>query len=188
MIIGLAGKKQSGKSSVATYLIETHGFVDYSWAFPIKEIIGKQIFGLTDEQMYGPESIKEKTLKEWGMSPRKILQLIGTDMFRRLIREDMWVYLGLKNITKLQAAGYNIVIPDCRFPNELKAVKDLGGEVGRVIRIGQESEDAHESETALDLYEDWDVEFSAVLGDLPGLYFQADCYLAEKIKEETDAI
>ncbi len=188
MIFGLAGKKRAGKSITALHLVEEYGFVEYSWATPIKEVIGKLIFGLTDEQMYGPEEIKEKVIEEWGMSPRTILQIVGTDMFRKLIREDFWVHIGMKNLTKLNNEGYNIVVSDCRFPNELEAIKSLGGIVANVVKIGQVNTDSHASETALDDYKDWDIVFDAVPGDLEGLRASVDIFISELMKTKLDAI
>lgn len=183
MILGLVGKKQSGKSSLTNFLIKEFGFVEYSWAFPLKEIC-KNLFDLTEEQCYGTNKDKETIIPEWGMSARQILQVVGTDMFRKTFDENFWVKVGLKNIQKLNKAGYNIVVSDCRFPNELATIKDLGGKAIKIVRIGQISDDDHASETSLDSYEDWDFVFEAVTGDLDGLYSQAAVELAPLIAKE----
>ena len=38
MIIGLAGKKGSGKDTIAEYLCAQYGFINYGFGDPIKEI------------------------------------------------------------------------------------------------------------------------------------------------------
>ena len=51
-IIGLCGKKQSGKSTVTNFLKNSYGFYEISFAYPLKEIIGRELFGLNDDQLY----------------------------------------------------------------------------------------------------------------------------------------
>lgn len=52
MIIGLSGKKASGKSTVANYLTQTHRYKELSFADPLKRGC-KEIFGLTDLELWG---------------------------------------------------------------------------------------------------------------------------------------
>ena len=52
MIIGLSGKKRSGKDTVAEYLCAHYGFINYGFGDPIKEI-ARIMFQFTDEQLYG---------------------------------------------------------------------------------------------------------------------------------------
>ena len=80
-IIGLCGKKGSGKDATGKILIEIYGFTKYSFADPLKRGV-KEMFGFTDEQCWGEQSIKEKVDERWGISPRVALQIIGTDFLR----------------------------------------------------------------------------------------------------------
>ena len=177
MILGLCGKKQSGKSTVTNYLL-SKGWVEISFAYPLKEIIGRELFGFTDDQLYGPEPIKEAVVSEWGLSPRQVLQIVGTDMFRKYIREDFWVYLAKKRILEIQRKNpnINIIVSDCRFPNEMEMIKRLVGNTIRIIRSDKEHTDAHESETALDNYV-VDYEIHAKSGDIKGLKLAIDEYI-----------
>ena len=101
------------------------------------------------------------------MTPRLLLQLIGTDSIRNHVHPNYWVnclmskykeykYAEAANglVTDKPVYKYpNWVITDTRFPNELKAVKDRGGVSIRVTRDnGTRAIDVnpHESETALD--------------------------------------
>ena len=58
------------------------------------------------------------------LTPRLMLQLWGTEVCRRGFHDDIWI-ASLEN--KLRASTDNIVISDCRFPNEIKSIKDAGG-------------------------------------------------------------
>lgn len=167
MIIGLCGKKQSGKSTVAKFLLE-RGFHEVSWAYPLKEIIGRELFGLNDDQLYGSEAAKEAIIPDWGYSSRQILQLVGTECFRKVIRDDFWVVLGKRRLLELASRGMDVVISDCRFPNEMEAIKSIGGTTLRIIKEGQVSVDSHPSENSLNSYTT-DYTVSAKSGDISGL-------------------
>ena len=119
MIILLTGKAATGKSTVATYLQTKYGFQQDQLAAPLKRLIA-DIFQVPLEVL-NPETeekrkIRESLLEEWpGWTPRKLLQFIGTELFRTKVRDDIWVrslWLRIKNQTG------NWVVSDCRFPNE----------------------------------------------------------------------
>ena len=52
-------------------------------------------------------------------------------MCRRAFHDDIWI-ASLEN--KLRTSKDNVVISDCRFPNEIKSIKNAGGIVIRVVR------------------------------------------------------
>ena len=51
------------------------------------------------------------------------MQRFGTDLFRNHFHTNIWVKVVEKKLTEYN----NVVITDCRFPNEIKMVKDNGG-------------------------------------------------------------
>lgn len=123
------------------------------------------------------------------MTPRKLLQLVGTDCGREIIHPNIWVnatmadYTPVPHITPnnldltyLANTYPNWIITDCRFPNEVKAIKDKGGVVIRVERFGMPEGDKHLSETALDGYKDFDC-FINNNSDIDGLIDQVAIYL-----------
>jgi len=179
MIISLSGKKRSGKSSVAAYLTDKHGFVEVSWAYPLKEIIGKQLFQLSDDQLYGSDENKETVDPRWGLSPRQILQVVGTDLFRVNFMDDFWVRIGTERIKEQAALGRNVVVSDTRFPNELKAITGLGGVTIRMKRPDYPINDPHLSEIALD-DETFDYDISALSGQLDHVYPVIDSMFIRK--------
>jgi hypothetical protein len=182
MIIALAGRKQHGKTSVTNYLINTHDFIEYSWAHPLKEFIGRGILGLNDDQLYGNK--KEEVDLEWGMSPRKMLQLIGSDFLRDKFNPNIWVKAGMRKIAKDKKVGNlcvssSFVFSDCRFPNELNSLYNYSKKEGTkfasilVLREGYDSDDEHSSENSLANYP-FDYKISAKGGDLEALYAQME--------------
>ena len=87
MIIAFCGLKTSGKTAASEYLVREYGFKRLSFAGPLKESC-RLIFQLSDEQVYGSE--KEVHDPRWDMTPRKILQLFGTEVGRQ-IDESVWI-------------------------------------------------------------------------------------------------
>ena len=92
-------------------------------------------------------------------TPRHILQYVGTEIFRNIIDEDYHAKV-LANEIK-QSGAQNIVISDCRFPNERIKVKSWGGTT--ILVTGRETSEpadlkskAHASENSLGTEIDYD--------------------------------
>ena len=119
-IIALCGYKSSGKDHIANYIVDKYDYEHKKIAFKLKEII-KFLFDLNDEQIEG--NMKEACDENWGTSPRKMMQFIGTDIFQYKISEllpgckkNFWIKSlcnDIKNSNKK-----NIVISDLRFIHE----------------------------------------------------------------------
>ncbi len=102
------------------------------------------------------------------LTPRKLLQLLGTECGRRIIHPNIWCNstminykpTGFYHSNKYPEDDHDIypnwIISDVRFPNEVEAIKKENGILIRVERESINTEDQHESETALDNYNDWD--------------------------------
>ena len=153
MIIALSGKLGSGKTTIAKRLVSEHGFRKISFAGPLKEAC-RAIFGFTDEQLYG--SLKKEIDPFWGLSPGRVLQLVGTELFRVHFDSEVWVKSLIRTVQLEQNIAW--VVDDMRFPNELEAIKKLGGVLIRVERpeaVLDARDLAHPSETSLDNYKDW---------------------------------
>jgi len=65
------------------------------------------------------------------ITPRWVLQNWGTEVCRNGFHDDIWI-ASLEN--KLRNSTDDVVISDCRFPNEIQAIKQAGGIVVRVVR------------------------------------------------------
>jgi len=75
-----------------------------------------------------------------------LLQVLGTDVGRKLIHQDIWVW----HLFNQMNMGERIVIPDVRFPNEAKMIEEQGGEVWRINRANHHAVNDHVSEHAMD--------------------------------------
>lgn len=141
MIIGVCGFIGSGKDTVADYLTNFHGFRRESFANSLKDAVA-QVFGWDRTMLEG----RTKQAREWreqvdpwwakrldmpNLTPRWVLQYWGTEVCRKSFHDDIWI-AALEN--KLRNSKDDIVISDCRFPNEIKSIKDAGGIVIRVVR------------------------------------------------------
>ena len=85
------------------------------------------------------------------LTPRKILQLLGTECGREILHPNIWVNALMEGYDKEKKIHDDWIITDTRFPNELQAVKDRGGITIHVTRPkGNHRSDLHASEVALE--------------------------------------
>jgi hypothetical protein len=157
MIVGISGKKGSGKNTSARYIIERYGGYELAFADPLKRLARDLIRDYFGEDV---DPWADKTPKV-----RRFLQVLGTDLFRAY-GDDVWVKAGMRQVVRDLGTGRVIgtaVFTDVRFPNEANAILDAGGvvlrcEVAESIRrerlvalYGDAAlDDNHPSETALD--------------------------------------
>ena len=139
MLIGLLGRIGSGKGTVADELVNTYGFRKDSYASTLKDITAvlfnwdrAMLEGDTPESRAGREVVDEWWSEKLGIpnfTPRLALQLIGTDVFRDNFHPDIWM---LSVMARYK--DDNVVISDCRFPNEVAAIREMGGRIIQVDR------------------------------------------------------
>lgn len=153
-IIAFAGRKQSGKTTCAEFVQQLFfdtTFVSpkiYNFADPLKQMC-IDILGLSYSQCYGDDDNKNELVDcYWDsrqLTARDVMQIIGTDIFRKM-KNNVWSDATIRKILKENA--HLSLIADCRFPNEVEAVKRVGGIVIKLTRNLYNSD--HDSETALD--------------------------------------
>jgi hypothetical protein len=163
-LIGISGKKQHGKNTIANiiaYLTQSNKnhysfinndswFVSSNWnqksfAGKLKDMIAL-LLNVSKDRLE-EEDYKNSTL--WvhantgkNITPRYIMQQLGTE-FGRSIHPNLWIeslfsnYSEIVDFSKNQPMNKNWLITDMRFPNEAKAIKDKGGMLLRVFRPGQ---------------------------------------------------
>lgn len=158
-LIGLSGKKRSGKDTFAAGLVE-RGATRVAFADPLKEaalaldpLVGRPAY----PNVLAPQSdVRLSTYVGalgWERAKehpevRRLLQNYGVAI--REIDPEFWVRAGM---TKAASIDDPVVVTDVRFPNEADKIRELGGHVVRIVRPGFESAPgAHECETALDGY------------------------------------
>ena len=148
-VVGLCGRAGSGKDSALGYFVtkstpEEHMMNEFfcgsmfcvhtAFAEALKDVA--KIFGFTKAQLTD-RKLKEEEDPFWGISPRHFLQMAGTEMFRKVWREDVWVKVLEKKVETLRETTDKpsiIFVTDVRFPNEAEAIKKMGGIVLRVER------------------------------------------------------
>lgn len=144
ILIGLLGKKRSGKSTCAKYIQEHFAFENLAFAEGVKSVSMKR-YSLMKNQM---ETYKDTIDHRWGKTPRDIFKEVGMDA--RKDDPDYWVnYLCNQMTNKIKSDSFsNFVISDVRFKNEADFIVKHGGYLIRVFRPGllEDNEDNHISE------------------------------------------
>lgn len=162
MIIGLVGYIGAGKGTVRDILVRNHGYHGFAFADALKDSVAT-IFtwprGLLEGDSNASRAFRERVDPWWSMkfgyevTPRLILQKMGTEACRHGIADNIWIAALEKRIQ-----GYDdVVISDCRFPNEIDFIRSAGGVIVRVKRgddpTPEQLANLHVSETAWNSYE-----------------------------------
>jgi hypothetical protein len=161
VLVAVLGRKRSGKDTFSDYIIQKYGFIKYSFADPLKKGI-QAFFNLSNEQLYD-EKLKETIDERWGVTPRTLFQVIGTDIFQHTIKSFLpelkgeprkhWVILFKEWYLDLMQKNPNllVIISDARFLHELTEIKELGGIIIKIIRpLSENNGDSHQSEKEID--------------------------------------
>ena len=146
-LICISGKAQHGKDTVANMmgaLFQSQGYsvLILHYADLLKHICKDYFYWDGKKDAHG----------------RQLLQQIGTDVIRRKDK-DFWVRFVSDFLSFFPRRWDYVIIPDCRFPNEIEYHRNRGLDVEhvRVIRPNFDNgmidgQKAHVSETALDDY------------------------------------
>lgn len=125
MIIALSGKMGSGKSTALEMIKKV------SRDFQGTELV-KFAAPLYDIQEYVYSRISHVHQRPYDfIKDRKLLQWLGTEWGRGTISDSLWVDLWADQVERLKTGRDNLLIvcDDCRFDNEAKMVKAMGGHV-----------------------------------------------------------
>jgi len=140
-LIGVTGRKQSGKDTVFALLnLCEPGAQRMAFADPLKLELAKAC-GVTIDFIESHKSQFRTALQWW-----------GTEFRRGMFGDDYWIKKLEHYIRAADVRVPLIVVTDVRFPNEADLIKKLGGELWRVQRPSMASNDIHPSETAMDNY------------------------------------
>lgn len=142
-LIALGGKLRAGKDAVGDYLESSHGFVKMGMSDALNEALlalnpwidievttdhGDTTVTLVSTERY--QDLHDRVgYVEAKKNPevRRLLQVLGTEVGRDMIDQDVWVKIAEKKILDLWSQGRDVVITAIRFPNELDMVRRLGG-------------------------------------------------------------
>lgn len=159
-LVGLVGRKRSGKDSVALIMIEQK-WLRAAFADTVRQVA----LAIDPVVMLGPSLDTVRTFDRLAMvvardgwdnakvnhaDIRRFLQRLGTEGVREILGQDLWVDHTMdEEVIPNLNAGDNVVITDVRFPNEIDAVRAAGGEIWRIDRPGLGPDtDTHASEMA----------------------------------------
>lgn len=202
-VIALAGRKGTGKSTIASWLVKERGYTELSLAKELKMLAtrlfprtitqalcdglsevrdrpytheqqAQAVLELQAAQTYlridpdgrelidllfsdapkkpGYREVSEQLFQAFFphdarlKSPRRILQFLGTE-WGRTLWEDVWLNAVRREVEANKSATY--VIPDCRFANEARYLRDrLGAKIYWVEAATRvpDASDAHASE------------------------------------------
>jgi hypothetical protein len=142
ILIAFTGLAGSGKTTAAIRLVERHSYSRVRFAGPLKAMLRE--LGLTDAQIEGDQKEVPCDLL-CGKTPRWAMQSIGTEWGRELIGPDIWINAWRAEVDRLPPYQH-VVAEDCRFPNEVEAIRAAGGVVARIERSGAGLAEAHISE------------------------------------------
>ena len=161
MVIGVCGWMRSGKDTVAQMIMGLNpSFSRYSFADPIKRA-AEEMFGWDKRYTYG--ELKDIVDPYWGISPRLVLQLLGTEFSQYLLCEkseefknktgkSLWVRLFEKKLQ--ESPTNNWIIPDVRFPHEIEFFRNHKCPIIKVVRLKKIPNGIlHESEQYIDSIE-----------------------------------
>lgn len=184
-IIGVAGQKQNGKDTLADYLRAklNDRMGEEFWTRSAFAKAVKEIFCSTfnkDPYFVEKWKVREDAPPDLDKTVRQALQFIG-DGFRQ-IKGSIWIDIMFRDKKTPR------IVSDCRYVNELRAVKQHGGFVILVVRPDMINDDPNGSEAqmrpfaqyALDLSDErpegWELVDMVVInnGDMQDLYKHID--------------
>lgn len=152
-LIMVTGLKRSGKDTLGNYLVKEHGYIKAQPIACFKSAL-QEWFNFSDDQMNGRD--KEKIDMRWGISPRKLMQLFGTDLmkdklgqlvpeYKLVTGDNLWAMV-FKEWYLNQPDG-KYVVCDWRFPEEREIFGNLDGIITvRVLNNRISNKDTHVSE------------------------------------------
>lgn len=172
MRIAFCGSRGTGKTTLAEYLAQRHGFTRCSLAAPIKRIIAEApqdsyerhqfLWRWAEELFPGRFMLQARFATEAGRlfvtekDPGRRAQQLGTDIGRALDPE-IWIRYLLEHLP----AG-PVAVDDVRFPNECERLRDAGFILIRLVapadvlaarlaaRPGERRDPSHPSEHGLE--------------------------------------
>ena len=137
-IIAICGLQGSGKDTTADKLLEIANFKGLkvgkmAFADRLKDTVAV-LFDLPRDQLAGftleSSEWREQPLPNWSqrlgrpITPRHLLQQIGSELLRDQFHKSIWIDCLMDSIEKSDKDL--IVITDCRYPNEINALKLIG--------------------------------------------------------------
>jgi len=165
LIIGMAGRKRSGKTTVSNILTK-HGFeigghINETMVDMTKVLLDYAKINYTSEHFEGDK--KEDLIlkvRDISFSARDLMRAFGKE-FRDALHEDLFISLWLEKCRHIPL----LISQSCRFPNEAKIIRDMGGFIIR-LRAPHDNDFLSERERMYEPEIEGDVE---IFNDLNGM-------------------
>lgn len=145
IIIGLTGKKQTGKDTVFNILKRT--------IKPPNRVLRLAFADAVKDEVACACGVTVKEIEADKDTYRPVLQWWGTEFRRKLKGDKYWIDKVCKKIIALTDTNPTyltlLVVTDVRFQNEADFIKFCNGYIVKVIRP-LDNNDTHKSETELD--------------------------------------
>lgn len=129
-LIGISGRARSGKDTTAKIIMRDHllDFRRAAFADPLKEMLAVIGVDCSDEA-------KDVIDPYYGVTPRYMMQTLGTKWGRGMIGDNTWV-----KAFERRVKNCHVVAPDVRFENEADLVRKYGVMMHVVGRGGIDSD------------------------------------------------
>ena len=167
MIIGLTGKKQSGKDTtcqlISDVVADTISVERRAFADKLKQsaaaLLDVELWQLVEWKLDDNYRLEGGHFnifdhdRDVNMTFRTFLQRYGTEAHREVFGDDFWLEQCLPKRDyngKYLSDSHIIVVTDVRFLNEAAWIRELGGWIWKVRRGAVESGDNHPSEVELE--------------------------------------
>jgi len=156
-LIGLAGKARSGKDTIADIWANERRVSRYALADPVRHAAAA-MFNMQFEQFTGDNPNRDKIDPFWGISPRRMIQLVGTECGREVFRPDIWTKNAEMRLRACRELNHFASLPsdyfivtDIRFNDEADWIRKQGGRVIHILRNNDPEVEAHKSENGVDI-------------------------------------
>lgn len=130
-LIALSGKMHSGKSTVADIFLQDKNWSKVKFAQHIKDIVNNFLIisGYSDELAKDcvDGDLKNELLPNIGLTPRWMLQNIGSDFPIKNNYHYIWRDIAMQTSLNLINHGKNVIIDDLRFSQESDSVHKNNG-------------------------------------------------------------
>lgn len=152
LLIAITGRAGSGKTTLSEMVSDRLGYERLAFSDPMKQGLDAML-GLNGK--WDCQKWKATEIPGLGVTPRALLQTLGTEWGRSMINPAIWVFAVRQKIeAALERGAPGVVLHDLRFNNEAKMVHEMGGLVIEVNRPGAapatSGRDAlHESENGI---------------------------------------
>lgn len=144
-LIGITGRARSGKDTVANFIVAAIGGYRYGFADPVRAMLVPLGVDMSDPYW---QARKEEPIPALGVSPRRMMQTLGTEWGRQLINPNLWLIMAHQ---RLLQNGPGMIISDVRFDNEAAWIRKHGGRIIHVIRPDTKAVEAHASEDGIEM-------------------------------------